>query len=95
MKTPDQVIKALRLTEKSTQLSSNTGQYTFEVFDNADKISIKNAVEKVFKVTVRKVNVMRTKPRVSRNMRTGRMGRKSGMKKAIVTLQEGDKIEIV
>ncbi len=95
MKSPDQVIKALRLTEKSTQLSANTGQYTFEVFDSADRISIKNAVEKVFKVTVRRVNVLRTKPRVSRNMRTGRMGRKSGMKKAIVTLQEGDKIEIV
>ncbi len=94
MKSPDQVIKALRLTEKSTQLSANTGQYTFEVFDSADKISIKNAVERVFKVTVKRVNVMRTKPRVSRNMRTGKMGRTSGMKKAVVTLQEGDKIEI-
>ncbi len=95
MKTPDQVIKNLRLTEKSNQLSSNFGQYTFEVFPDANRHSIREAVEKVFNVTVTRVNVINIKPRKKRSLRTGRVGRKSGLKKAIVTLKEGDKIEVV
>lgn len=95
MKTPDQVIKNLRLTEKSNQLSSNFGQYTFEVFPDANRHSIREAVEKVFNVTVTRVNVINIKPRTKRSLRTGRVGRKSGLKKAIVTLKEGDKIEVV
>lgn len=95
MKSPDQIIKSLRLTEKSNRLSSEVNQYTFEVHDDADRVSIRRAVEKVFKVDVTKVNVLRVKPKVSRNLRTGRSGRKSGYKKAIVTLKAGDKIEIV
>lgn len=94
MKSPDQIIKSLRLTEKSNRLSSEVNQYTFEVFDDADRVSIRRAVEKVFKVDVTRVNVLRVKPKVSRNLRTGRAGRKSGYKKAIVTLKAGDKIEI-
>lgn len=94
MKSPDQIIKSLRLTEKSNRLSSEVNQYTFEVFDDADRVSIRRAVEKVFKVDVTRVNVLRVKPKVSRNLRTGRSGSKSGFKKAIVTLKAGDKIEI-
>lgn len=94
MKTPDQIIKSLRLTEKSNRLSSENNQYTFEVFDDVDRISIARAVAKVFKVEVKKVNILRTKPKKARNMRTGRPGLKGGFKKAIVTLKEGDKIEI-
>lgn len=95
MKTPDQVIKTLRLTEKSNQLSSNFGQYTFEVFPDSTRHSIRAAVEKVFNVTVTRVNVINVKAKKKRNLRTGRTGRKSALKKAIVTLKEGDKIEIV
>lgn len=94
MKSPDQIIKALRLTEKSNRLSSENNQYTFEVFDDADRVSIARAVAKVFKVDVTKVNILRAKPKKARNMRTGRPGQKSAFKKAIVTLKEGDKIEI-
>ncbi|HLS27195.1 MAG TPA: 50S ribosomal protein L23 [Opitutales bacterium] len=95
MKTPDQVIKSLRLTEKSNQLSSNFGQYTFEVYPDANRHSIREAVERAFKVTVTRVNVMNIKPKRKRNLRTGRVGKKSAYKKAIVTLKEGDQIEIV
>ena len=94
MKTPDQVIKTLRLTEKSNQLSSNFGQYTLEVFADANRHSIREAVEKAFSVTVTRVNIINVKPKHKRNLRTGRTGRKSAIKKAIVTLKEGDQIEI-
>ena len=94
MKSPDKIIKSLRLTEKSNRLSSENNQYTFEVFDNVDRISIGRAVAKVFKVEVKKVNILRVKAKASRNMRTGRQGFKSGYKKAIVTLKDGDSIEI-
>jgi len=95
MNTPDQVIKNLRMTEKSNQLSSNHGQYTLEVYPDANRHSIRAAVEKAFNVTVTRVNVMNVKAKKTRNMRSGRSGTKSGFKKAIVTLKEGDKIELV
>lgn len=95
MSTPDQVIKALRLTEKSNQLSSNLNQYTFEVFTGANRFSIRSAVEKAFNVTVTRVNVINVKAKKKRNLRSGRTGKKSAFKKAIVTLKEGDQIEIV
>ncbi len=83
------------MTEKSNQLSSNFGQYVFEVDDDANRHAIRRAVEKAFNVSVTRVNVMNVKPKKKRNLRNGRYGRSSGFKKAIVTLKEGDKIEIV
>ena len=90
----DQVLKLVRLTEKASKLSSELGQYTFEVFRYANKHAIAEAVEKTFKVTVRRVNVMtiRGKNKKSRN---GRPTLGSDYKKAIVTLKAGDKIELV
>lgn len=95
MKSADQILKTLRLTEKATNLSATVNQYTFEVFDDADRISIRHAVEKTFKVDVTRVNLMRYKSRIVRNLRTGKMNRKRGFKKAIVTLKAGEKIEII
>lgn len=95
MKTPDQVIKNLRLTEKSNQLSSNFSQYTFEVFPDSNRHSVRAAVEKAFNVTVTRVNIINVKPKRKRNLRTGRTGTKSAFKKAVVTLKEGDAIEVV
>ena len=95
MSTPDQIIKAFRMTEKTNQMSSNLGQYVFEVNDDANRHSIRKAVEKAFNVTVTRVNVMNVKPKKKRNLRNGRYGRASGFKKAIVTLKEGDSIEVV
>jgi len=90
----DKVLKLVRLTEKASKLSSELGQYTFEVFRYANKHAIAEAVEKTFKVTVRRVNVMHTRGK-NKKSRTGRPSIGSDTKKAIVTLKAGDKIELV
>lgn len=66
--------------------------YTFEVAKSANKIEIAKAVEQIFNVKVTKVNTLNTKPKMKR------MRYKAGLtrqwKKAMVTVAEGDKIEI-
>ncbi len=91
----DKIIKSLRLTEKSNALSSELGQYTFEVFKDTSKGGIKAAVEKVFDVKVASVNVINMPGKAKRNRKTGKSSGGSGFKKAIVTLRKGDAIEIV
>jgi large subunit ribosomal protein L23 len=88
------VLKLVRLTEKSNKLSSELGQYTFEVAITSNKHQIAEAVEKAFKVTVTRVNtaVIRGKNKKSRQ---GRPSMTSNYKKAVVTLKAGDKIELV
>jgi len=79
-----------------TNLTANLNQYTFEVFPEANRAQVKQAVEQVFKVDVAKVNILNVKPRHRRDrMRRNRMGRVAGMKKAVVTLKEGSSIEMV
>ena len=90
----DQVLKLVRLTEKASKLSSELGQYTFEVFKGTNKHQIAEAVEKTFKVTVRRVNVMTIRGK-NKKSRQGRPSIGSDYKKAIVTLKAGDKIELV
>jgi large subunit ribosomal protein L23 len=90
----DKVLKLVRLTEKASKLSSELGQYTFEVFKYANKHAIAEAVEQTFKVTVRRVNVMHTRGK-NKKSRQGRPSIGSDYKKAIVTLKAGDKIELV
>lgn len=79
------------VTEKNTMLNE-VGKYTFEVVQAANKIEIKRAVEEVFNVRVTGVNIIK----VPGKMR--RMGRTSGMtrtwKKAVVTLAEGERIDL-
>jgi large subunit ribosomal protein L23 len=90
----DKVLKLVRLSEKSNRLSSELGQYTFEVFKDANKHQIAEAVEQTFKVTVRRVNVQNYRGKNKRT-RSGRPTVGSDYKKAIVTLKAGDKIELV
>lgn len=90
----DRVLKQMLLTEKSNKLSSELGQYTFEVFKYANKHAIAEAVEQTFKVTVRRVNVQNYRGK-NKKSRTGRPSVGSDFKKAIVTLKAGDKIELV
>jgi large subunit ribosomal protein L23 len=90
----DQVLKLVRLTEKSNAQSAEYGQYTFEVAPTATKAAIANAVEQTFKVTVKRVNVQNYQGKATRS-RQGRPSKKSDFKKAIVTLKAGDKIELV
>ena len=89
----DQVLKLVRLTEKSNKLSSELGQYTFEVFKDANKHQIAEAVEQTFKVTVTRVNIMNRKGKPKRSRR-GLPITASDSKRAIVTLKQGDKIEL-
>jgi large subunit ribosomal protein L23 len=85
-----EVLRRPLVTEKSTVLQG-FNKYAFEIADGANKLQIKQAVEKAFKVTVTGVNV------VTMRGKTKRMGRRQVMtlpwKKAIVTLKAGDKIE--
>ena len=91
---PGNVLKLVRLTEKSNKLSSELGQYTFEVFSDATKHTIAEAVEKTFKVTVTRVNIQNYRGK-NKKSRQGRPSTTSDYKKAIVTLKSGDKIELV
>ncbi len=85
------VIKGIRQTEKSARIEK-TRQYIVEVAPNANKIQIKDAVETLFKVSVQKVNTQTYQGKWRRL--TGRWGRRPTWKKAIVTLAEGQKIEV-
>ena len=90
----DRILKQVVLSEKSNKLSSELGQYTFEVFGDANKHQIALAVEQTFKVTVRRVNVQNYRGK-NKKSRQGRPSIGSDFKKAIVTLKAGDKIELV
>ena len=89
----EQILKTIRLTEKSNKLSSNYGQYTFEVYPSATKHTVRAAVEQTFKVTVTRVNIQNRKGKPKRSRR-GQPVHASDSKRAIVTLKSGDKIEL-
>ena len=79
------------ITEKATLLSEQ-GKVVFRVADDATKDEIAAAVEELFKVKVTKVNTVVTKGKTKRFR--GRPGRRADVKKAIVTLAEGQSIDI-
>ena len=86
------IVKKPRITEKATALAEQNA-YTFEVARDANKVEIRNAVEKLFKVKVSKVRtaLVKGKPkRVRQNW-----GRTPDWKKAIVTLKEGHRIDVM
>jgi large subunit ribosomal protein L23 len=87
-----EIIKAPVITEKSARIGADGKSYVFKVDPKANKTQIKQAIEDVFKVKVTNVNTINVKPREKR------VGRYTGMtnkyKKAIVTLQEGNKINL-
>ena len=94
MKDLTEVIKTLRLSEKATLLGEKFNEYVFNVDRRANKIEIKQAVEKMFGkkvVGVRTLNVLGKKKRE----RSASFGRTNHWKKAIVRLKEGDKIDLV
>ena len=79
------------VSEKSYGLIDN-GRYTFEVHKDANKTQIRQAVESIFGVRVASVNTLTKKGKAKRFGRT--MGKRSDQKRAIVTLVEGDEIDI-
>jgi len=85
------IIRAPVITEKAT-MGSEHNQVTFKVPLDASKPEIKAAVEGVFGVKVTAVNTLITKGKVKRFR--GRVGQRSDVKKAIVTLAEGNTIDV-
>jgi len=89
---PHQVIVRPVVTEKSNELMSYDNQYVFEVHKQANKIEIGKAVEQLFGVKVSKVRTMVVRGDVRR---VGKYyGRKPSWKKAIVTLNPSDSIDL-
>ena len=83
------------VTEKTNYLISKLHQYVFEVAKDATRTQVKDAVEKVFEVTVVRVNIINTAAKRSRRSRSRRLSvRDSGMKKAIITLAPEHRIPI-
>lgn len=92
MKDPYSVIERPILSEKSMRAAA-AGQYTFKVRKDANKIEIREAVEKAFKVKVASVNTMVVKGEMRRWGRRP-AGKTPDWKKAVVTLAPGYKIEL-
>lgn len=83
------------VTEKSNYLASKLNQYVFEVNSDVTREQVKTAVETAFDVDVIRVNIISLPAKAHRSSRTRQLAiRKSGYKKAIVTLKQGDTIPV-
>jgi large subunit ribosomal protein L23 len=92
MKDPRTVVKKALITEKGTVLREVRQQYLFEVARDANKIEIQRAIEAIFSVKVAQVRTMQIRGKVKRQGRW--VGKRPNWKKAIVTLQPDQKIEL-
>ncbi len=92
MKNPRDIIITPVVSEKSYDLIEDANTYTFLVDPRANKTEVRQAVETIFGVTVVRVNTMNRK---GKNKRTGWiMGKRPDRKRALVTLADGDEIDI-
>ncbi len=85
------IIRRPIITEKAT-MASETGTLAFEVAMGSSKADIKSAIEELFNVKVKAVNTLIVKGKVKRFR--GQMGRRRDMKKAYITLKEGNTIDV-
>ena len=79
------------ITEKATILSEQN-KTVFEVHQKANKITIKKNIEKLFKVNVIKINIIKVKSK--KKIKQGKLSIKPGYKKAIITLKKGQSIDL-
>jgi large subunit ribosomal protein L23 len=93
MKEPFDIIETVRLTEKGALLTEKHNKYVFRVSPEANKLQIKAAIEKLFGKKVADVNTANYDGKKKRQ-RTANYGRTAHWKKAIVTLKEGEKIDL-
>ena len=93
MKDPRDVILAPVVSEKSYSLLDE-GRYTFIVHPSSNKTEIKEAIQSIFGVKVANVNTLNRKGKTKRNRRTWTQGKRPDTKRAIVTLAEGDTIDL-
>ena len=88
-----QILVSPHISEKSALAAEMSGQHTFKVVLDANKLEVKHAVEKLFSVKVRSVRMIRMS---GKNKRFGqRMGRRVDWKKAVVRLEDGHDIDFV
>lgn len=88
---PYEIIHSPRITEKAVHLQGKANCYTFKVHPKANKIEIKDAIEKVYSVKVAKINTVNCDGKLRRTRRG--TGYTADWKKAYVTLAVGQKIE--
>jgi large subunit ribosomal protein L23 len=88
-----EIIKTVRVTEKGTTQGEKFNQYTVVADRRANKIQIRQAVEELFNVKVLRVNTINVRGKARRRM-TPSAGKAPDWKKAIVTLKQGDKIQL-
>lgn len=95
MSTIYDVLRRPLVTEKSSYQSGKLNQYSFIVADYATRTQVKDAIETLYDVTVEKVNIINTSAKRGRRLRSRRLlVRKPAYKKAIITLAEGQTLEI-
>jgi large subunit ribosomal protein L23 len=94
MKDVYSIIDKALLTEKGSRLSSEENKYLFQVQPGSNKVEIKRAVEELFDVTVLKVNTLNRKGKKKRE-RTRNFGKTAATRRAVVTLKEGDSIDLM
>ena len=95
MSTIYDVLRRPLVTEKSSYQSGKLNQYSFIVADGATRQQVKDAIETLYDVSVVSVNIMNTPAKRGRRLRSRRLlVRKPGHKKAIVTLAEGQTLQI-
>ena len=87
------IIKTVRISEKGAMQAERYNQYTVVADPRADKQQIREAVEELFKVKVIQVNTSNVTGK-ERRKSTKHSGREEHWKKAIVTLKQGDKINL-
>lgn len=88
MKAPHQILLRPLLTEKANELKENLQKVVFEVAPEANKIEIREAVEKAFQVKVKSVHTENVRGKWKRQGRF--VGRRKDWKRAVVTIKEGD-----
>lgn len=88
-----QVLVGPHISEKATLLAEKNNQVVFKVAPDANKAEIKAAVEKLWDVNVKSVQVVNIKGKVKRTMRG--LGKRNGIRKAYVRLAEGQTIDFV
>jgi len=89
---PYQVVIKPLITEKGTTQNEKVNQYTFQVHEGANKVQIREAVQKIYEVRVLKVRTMNRQGKQRRYRYT--RGRTASMKKAVVTLHPEDHIDL-
>lgn len=92
MTLPEEIIIRPLLTEKGTWMTEQQNKYVFEVVKDANKVQIRKAVEKLWPVHVVSVSTQTVRGKMVRRGRF--VGKRANWKKAIVTLAEGDSIDL-